>query len=84
LQRVPHFPVQPVLVFAPTVERRAAVYGENEVLVRVALRVNDRDRRDDLALLARLNSLLSRKDSLLWLQKFPVPLRREFGCKPLN
>src|SRR5262249_9056529 len=29
-------------------------------------------------------SLLSRKNSLLWLQKFPFPLRREFGCKPLN
>src|SRR5262249_13303780 len=29
-------------------------------------------------------SLLSRKNSLLWLQKFPVPLCREFGGKPLN
>jgi hypothetical protein len=37
-----------------------------------------------LSLLARLNSLLSRKNSLLWLQKFPVPLRREVGGKPLN
>src|SRR5437667_9334504 len=36
---------------------------------------------DRLTLLARLNSLLSRKNSLLGLQKFPVPLRREFGCK---
>jgi hypothetical protein len=36
------------------------------------------------AYLARLNSLLSRKNSLLWLQKFPVPLRREFCCKLLN
>jgi len=31
-----------------------------------------------------LNSLFFEKISLLWLQKFPVPLRREFGYKPLN
>src|SRR5207253_4596742 len=39
------------------------------------------DSSSALSLLARLNSLLSRKNSLLGLQKFPVPLRREFGCK---
>src|SRR6516164_2635988 len=42
------------------------------------------DSSSALSLLARLNSLLSRKNSLLWLQKFPVPSRRESGCKPLN
>jgi hypothetical protein len=42
------------------------------------------DNSSALSLFARLNSLLSRKNSLLWLQKFPVPLRREFGGKPLN
>jgi hypothetical protein len=29
-------------------------------------------------------SLFFQKNSLLRLQKFPVPLRREFPCKPLN
>jgi len=30
------------------------------------------------------NSLFLGENSLLWLQKFPVPLRREFLCKALN
>jgi hypothetical protein len=30
------------------------------------------------------NSLFFEKDSLLGLEKFPVPLRREFIWKPLN
>ena len=30
------------------------------------------------------NSLFFAENSLLWLQKFPVPLRREFLCKALN
>ena len=30
------------------------------------------------------NSLFVEENSLLWLQKFPVPLRREFGCNHLN
>ena len=30
------------------------------------------------------NSLLSEKNSLIWVWKFPVLLRREFGSKPLN
>ena len=32
----------------------------------------------------KLNSLFAPKNSLLGLQKFPVSLRREFSCKPLN
>jgi hypothetical protein len=32
----------------------------------------------------RLNSLFAPKNSLLGLQKFPVPLRREFRWKSLN
>jgi hypothetical protein len=35
-------------------------------------------------LILRLNSLFAPKNSLLGLQKFPVPLRREFDWKPLN
>ncbi len=30
------------------------------------------------------NSLLPQKNSLLGIQKFPAPLRREFGCKPMD
>ncbi len=30
------------------------------------------------------NSLLPQKNSLLGFQKFPAPLRREFGCKPMD
>ena len=30
------------------------------------------------------NSLFVEENSLLWRQKFPVPLRREFGCNHLN
>ena len=30
------------------------------------------------------NSLLPLKNSLLGMQKFPAPLRREFCCKPLD
>src|SRR5258707_15204864 len=30
------------------------------------------------------NSLLPQKKSLLGIQKFPAPLRREFGCKPMD
>jgi hypothetical protein len=33
---------------------------------------------------SRENSLFRRKNSLIGQKKFPVPLRREFGCKPLN
>ena len=36
------------------------------------------------SLLRRENSLFFENNSLLWLQKFPVRLRREFVCKPLN
>jgi hypothetical protein len=36
------------------------------------------------SLLALENSLFFENNSLLCLQKFPVPLRREFGSKPLN
>src|SRR6266436_7972251 len=36
------------------------------------------------AYILRLNSLFAPKNSLLGLQKFPVSLRREFSCKPLN
>jgi hypothetical protein len=32
----------------------------------------------------RENSLLFEKYSLIRLQKFPVPLRWEFGCKPMD
>jgi hypothetical protein len=30
------------------------------------------------------NSLLFVENSLLGIQKFPAPLRREFGCKPMD
>src|SRR5258707_5008793 len=30
------------------------------------------------------NSLLLVENSLLGIQKFPAPLRREFGCKPMD
>jgi hypothetical protein len=30
------------------------------------------------------NSLLFVENSLLGVQKFPAPLRREFGCKPMD
>ena len=36
------------------------------------------------SLLAVDNSLLPQKNSLLGIQKFPAPLRREFGCKPMD
>jgi len=52
-----------------------------ELTSRAVLRPSD---SSSALLLARLNSLLSRKNFHLWLQKFPVPLRREFGCKPLK
>src|SRR5262245_56013121 len=40
--------------------------------------------RSATSLILRLNSLFAPKNSLLGLQKFPVSLRREFSCKPLN
>ena len=36
------------------------------------------------SLIKRINSLMDRFNSLLGRNKFPVPMRREFGCKPLN
>ena len=35
-------------------------------------------------LIKRINSLMARFNSLLGRNKFPVPMRREFGPKPLN
>ena len=40
--------------------------------------------RQSPSLLGRKNSLFFAENSLLWLQKFPVPLRREFLRKALN
>jgi hypothetical protein len=37
-----------------------------------------------VSLLPRLDSLFLEKNSLIRVWKFPVPLRREFGWKPLN
>jgi hypothetical protein len=34
--------------------------------------------------ISRENSLFLEKFSLIRVRKFPVPLRREFGCKPLS
>src|ERR1700730_5288294 len=36
------------------------------------------------SLISRFNSLIPRFNSLLEFKKFPVRLRREFACKPLN
>jgi hypothetical protein len=36
------------------------------------------------SLIRRINSLMARLNSLLGRNKFPVPVRRELPCKPLN
>ena len=45
---------------------------------------NERDQKVASLRKFPANSLLSDKNSLLSLQKFPARLRREFWCKPLN
>jgi len=49
---------------------------------RFKVEVKWRPARDSL--IRRKNSLMARFNSLLGGNKFPVPMRREFGRKPLN
>src|SRR6266849_2498052 len=58
----------------------------SEDLPSIALNTQRALLRNQSSTLAKFptNSLLLVENSLLGIQKFPAPLRREFGCKPMD
>src|SRR5438477_11903370 len=65
------------LIFLRHPAHPAAVLGHS-----VYVAAKSRPARDSL--IRRINSLMARFNSLLGRNKFPVPMRRELGRKPLN
>jgi hypothetical protein len=52
--------------------------------VKVLGAMRSRCSKSGVSLILRLNSLFAPQNSLLGVQKFPVPMHREFSCKSLN